>query len=51
MTKKPETGTRTPKLGFTMRLGAQPFHHLCSPLENFSLHLVSGRAAFSSPVI
>ncbi|CAI9541484.1 unnamed protein product, partial [Staurois parvus] len=47
--KKPKTGTRKPQLGFTMRLGVQPLHHLCSPLENFSSHLASGRAAFSSP--
>ncbi|CAI9559247.1 unnamed protein product, partial [Staurois parvus] len=47
--KKPETGTRKPELDFTMRLGAQPLHHLCSPLENFSSHLASGRVAFSSP--
>ncbi|CAI9590675.1 unnamed protein product, partial [Staurois parvus] len=50
--KKPETGTRKPELGFTMRLGTQPI--ICarrSPLENFSLHLSSGRAAFSSPAI
>ncbi|CAI9555480.1 unnamed protein product, partial [Staurois parvus] len=31
-----------PELGFTMRLGAQPLHHLCSPLKNFSTHLASG---------
>ncbi|CAI9581555.1 unnamed protein product, partial [Staurois parvus] len=40
---------KKPELSFTMRLGAQPLHHLCSPLENFSSHLASGRAAFSSP--
>ncbi|CAI9569828.1 unnamed protein product, partial [Staurois parvus] len=41
--------SRKPELGFAMRLGAQPLHHLCLPLENFSSHLASRRAAFSSP--
>ncbi|CAI9604137.1 unnamed protein product [Staurois parvus] len=48
--KKPETRSWKLELCFTMRLGAQPHHHLCSPLKNFSLHLESWRAAFSSPV-
>ncbi|CAI9579734.1 unnamed protein product, partial [Staurois parvus] len=41
---KLETGSWKAELGFTMRLGAQvqPLHHLCSPQQNFSSHLVSG---------
>ncbi|CAI9574952.1 unnamed protein product, partial [Staurois parvus] len=46
--QKPETGSCKPELGFTMRLGAQVHR---SPQRNFSSHLASGRAAFSSPVL
>ncbi|CAI9561952.1 unnamed protein product, partial [Staurois parvus] len=46
--QKPETSSCKPELGFTMRLGAQVHR---SPQRNFSSHLVSGRAAFSSPGI
>ncbi|CAI9550700.1 unnamed protein product, partial [Staurois parvus] len=43
--KKPETGSGKPELGFTMRLGAQTLHHLCSPLKNFSTRICErGRA-------
>ncbi|CAI9593506.1 unnamed protein product, partial [Staurois parvus] len=46
--QKPETGSCKPELDFTMRLGAQVHR---SPQRNFSSHLGSGRAAFSSPVL
>ncbi|CAI9595887.1 unnamed protein product, partial [Staurois parvus] len=44
--QKPETRSCKPELSFTVRLGVQVHR---SPQRNFSSHLASRRAAFSSP--